>query len=174
MEAFGTIPNTTSSGTLAAFDVDGRVTNIGFPDLPLTQWDFNVSSNYRYFGSDNLTSGSHTLIITAQAENALYLDYLLVKPPTEIMSTGSTGSSTSNRSSVGPIVGGIVGGILILSLLAALFLLFLCKRRRRLESINDRSLNTKSGLRAFYSTILQLLCITDHPTVRSEQKQQGL
>lgn len=94
-----------------------------------------------------MTAGSHTVLITSQTNNALYLDYFLVpaigSTPSELglapagsatnMSTNTSSSSKSSASlpAGGMIVGGVIGGLSALALIMGVLGYLLWGRRKR-------------------------------------------
>jgi hypothetical protein len=116
-------------------------------------------SNYLYFGLDNLSSGTHTLVVNiTQVDNQIFiLDYITYKPSFDSLSSmpaislntsGTTGSSaslpTSSASSANSggsqhsvstadIVGGVVGALAFGILVTILVTLSILRRRRARE-----------------------------------------
>jgi hypothetical protein len=107
-------------------------------------------SNYRLYHNPGLTSGTHNLVITATATNALWLDYAIAGTGTDTtssvdsisssplaqisssplaQSTGGGGGSTSHSSklNVAAIAGGTVGGVVFACLV--LVILWILIRR---------------------------------------------
>jgi hypothetical protein len=111
----------------------------------------SVTTNNRIFKSKDLSEGSHTLVVTAENSNTVWIDYLLVIPhtppasnsalPASTSPLSSTSSSSSNATTTpspskspsgGIIAGAVIGGLVFgVVLVAAIFLI--CRRRRRAQ-----------------------------------------
>ncbi|KAF7333782.1 hypothetical protein MVEN_02335000 [Mycena venus] len=91
--------------------------------------------NIAIYNSGDLTDGQHTLIVTAQNEHPVWVDYFLVTPSTSTLTPSSSSSSSSPMpkpsTPVGQIVGPILGAVLLVALLVATVLYRRSKRRRR-------------------------------------------
>ncbi|KAJ7775508.1 hypothetical protein B0H16DRAFT_46648 [Mycena metata] len=89
--------------------------------------------NLVMYNSGDLTPGQHTLVVTAENNHPVWVDYFLVTPGTPIVpSPAPTSSSTpkSNSStSIGDIVGPVVGVVAVFALIAGVALIL--RRRRR-------------------------------------------
>ncbi|KAJ7185332.1 hypothetical protein C8R46DRAFT_1060162 [Mycena filopes] len=112
-----------------------------------TNQSSTVTSNNLIFDSGTISEGSHTLVVTAQNANPLWIDYFLVTPNSpgfSVSSSASTSATSAPSSSSTAVdstahskkktpVGAIVGPIVAVLLLAALaaFLFFFCRRRRQ-------------------------------------------
>ncbi|KAJ7271566.1 hypothetical protein C8J57DRAFT_1179663 [Mycena rebaudengoi] len=108
-----------------------------------------VTTNNLIFKSKVLSEGSHTLVVTAENNNTVWIDYLLVVPhatntvlpsstsslpsTSTTSSTSSTTASSSKSPSGGIIAGAVVGGLVLGAVLAAAIFL-ICRRRRRFQA----------------------------------------
>ncbi|KAJ7237800.1 hypothetical protein C8J57DRAFT_1566670 [Mycena rebaudengoi] len=113
-----------------------------------------VTTNNLIFKSKDLSAGSHTLVVTAENNNTVWIDYLLVVPhtpaasntvlpastsslpstsPTPSSSLNSITPSSSKSPSGGIIAGAVVGSLFIGAvLIAAIFIV--CRRRQRSQA----------------------------------------
>ncbi|KAJ7717018.1 hypothetical protein B0H16DRAFT_448431 [Mycena metata] len=112
-----------------------------------------VTSNNLMFNSGDIAEGNHTLVVTLQNANTLWLDYLLVTPnspgfssssassaPSSSSTSKSLGSnSTKKHSPTGAIVGAVLGVFALAAIAAVLF--FFCRRRRRQTHENLENLD---------------------------------
>ncbi|KAJ7206328.1 hypothetical protein GGX14DRAFT_457583 [Mycena pura] len=104
-----------------------------------------LTVNNLIFNSGDLSSGNHTLVVTAENDHNVWVDYFLVIPPIDSTSTSAPASSSSASSGgtassskavpIGVIVGPLVGGLLLLALLG-IGLFYLHRRRRRHREIS--------------------------------------
>ncbi|KAJ7290052.1 hypothetical protein C8J57DRAFT_1275089 [Mycena rebaudengoi] len=78
-----------------------------------------MTTNNLFFHSNGLSDGAHTIEITSQDDNHVWIDYFLVGPGAQ--------SSTSNN----PSWGGVIGGVLLVALLIMCVVLLLRRQRRR-------------------------------------------
>ncbi|KAJ7271527.1 hypothetical protein C8J57DRAFT_285681 [Mycena rebaudengoi] len=108
-----------------------------------------VTTNNLRFNSKDLSEGSHTLVVTAENNNTVWIDYLLVVPhatntvlpastsslpsTSTTSSTSTTTASSSKSPSGGIIAGAVVGGLVLGAVLAAAIFL-ICRRRRRFQA----------------------------------------
>ena len=106
----------------------------------------SASSGYRLFHG-SFSSGSHQLVITPLAEQALWLDYVTagigadMSNPQSSSSSSSTSStlssaptvtaSSSSRAKTGIIAGGALGGITCLALIVFVIFVWLHSRRQK-------------------------------------------
>jgi hypothetical protein len=163
IDVYGRLPITTGLVSIAEFTVDnGTPFMSDYP--PLTDISYNATaataSNYRMYSNPYLFDGIHTLVITPQAPDALWLDYAIsgtgpdlinsgdsvtnfpAPPSSTILGTPSPSRSDSSSSSsssehgthTAEIVGGTVGAIfLVLVILGIVY----CVRQRRLQRNAD-------------------------------------
>jgi hypothetical protein len=91
---YGRLPETTGLTSIAQFTVDNGPPFISEypPSNDDVQYDpiSKASSNYRLYSNQFLSSGKHTLIITAQAANALWLDYAIVGTGADLSNAGDS------------------------------------------------------------------------------------
>jgi hypothetical protein len=100
---YGRLPDTTGLTSIAQFTVDNGPPFVSeYPPPSDVQYDptLGTSSNYRLYSNTNLPSGTHTLVITAQAANALWLDYAIVGTGTDSLNAGD--SVTTSPAAQGP------------------------------------------------------------------------
>jgi hypothetical protein len=100
-----------------------------------------VMTNNLMFNSGDLSDGNHTLVVTAENEHTLWIDYILLTPSTPSAPASSGASPTSLTPSASmhtaAIVGTAVGAVVLLAIVvAALFFLRRRKRRRALQASN--------------------------------------
>jgi hypothetical protein len=138
----------------ASIVIDGGRPVIFIPD----QQSAAVTTNNLMFKSNDLSEGSHTLVVTSENNNALWIDYLLVIPntppasnpvlpaPTSSLpftstvsesssSPSPTASPSSKKSpSAGVIAGAVVGPLFFAALVVTAFFIF-CRQRRRLQEV---------------------------------------
>ncbi|KAL0952587.1 hypothetical protein HGRIS_006842 [Hohenbuehelia grisea] len=119
--------------------------------------DSSVQTQKTFYTSPTLQDGEHTLVVTCTVEHTFFwVDSLLVMPSipsasasvdAQLPSSSATADSHSSslplpsdssspsphRSSIpiGPIIGGVLGGLAVIS---AVFLLLLCRLRRRRQA----------------------------------------
>jgi hypothetical protein len=137
----------------ASIAIDGGPPFIYVPtDKPAT-----VTTNQLFFTSSGLSSeGNHTLVVTAENENPVWIDYLLVSPsqvetktsspfaPSSIMQAEPftlpsilplSSNTPSNIPTFNPIHGGEIAGAAVGGLacggLAAVAFFLICRRHRR-------------------------------------------
>ncbi|KAJ6479005.1 hypothetical protein C8R45DRAFT_1006441 [Mycena sanguinolenta] len=99
-----------------------------------------VTTNNLIFNSGELSDGTHTLVVTAENDHSVWLDYFLVEPAT----TTSSHSSLNIAVIVGAAVGGVV---LFLAILAGAF--FFMRRRKRRQLYPDLPLAPTRGITPF-------------------------
>ncbi|KAK7022469.1 hypothetical protein R3P38DRAFT_2961103 [Favolaschia claudopus] len=143
---YGGINNGSAGQVLnASMVIDGGTPTYFVPGL---QPDADTNNNL-IFDSGELLEGNHTLVVTAENDHTVWLDYFLVTPNTETEST-KTGSNSSSPSTlmppvkqsptktpIGMIIGILCGALTLLGLGVALG--FLCHRRslRKLQITNN-------------------------------------
>jgi hypothetical protein len=93
IDVYGRLPITNDLVSIAEFTVDNGTPFISdYP--PLTDIAYNATtataSNYRLYSNPYLTAGIHTLVITPQAPNALWLDYAIAGIGPDLISPGDT------------------------------------------------------------------------------------
>ena len=159
IDVYGRLPITTGLVSIAEFTVDNGTPFISkYPSL--TDISYNAAtetaSNYRMYYNPYLSAGIHTLVITPQAPNALWLDYAIAGtgpdlinsgdsisnfPSSTISGTPSPSQSDSSLSSSGhgthtaKIVGGIAGAICLI--LVILGIIYCVRKRRRQRNANS-------------------------------------
>jgi hypothetical protein len=90
---YGRLPQTTGLTSIAQFTVDNGPPFISeYPPPNGVEFDptSETSSNYRLYSNPFLSSGTHTLVITAQAANALWLDYALIGTGADLSNAGDS------------------------------------------------------------------------------------
>jgi hypothetical protein len=90
---YGRLPETTGLTSIAQFTVDNGPPFISeYPSPNGVEYDptSETSSNYRLYSNTLLSSGIHTLVITAQATNALWLDYAIVGTGADLSNAGDS------------------------------------------------------------------------------------
>lgn len=124
----------------------------------------NATYNMEYFSSSGLTQGNHTLTVTSENDEPIFLDYILVIPGNLTLKSPSTQSSTSTTKtvvsssttsfpassspassptqvpskSIAPIIGGAVGGVLVFVFVICIAVLRLRKTRQLRKTPVDR------------------------------------
>jgi len=155
VDVFVRLPDSTNLTSVAqvVIDTDPPFTVNYPPTEPVSDAVTNAASNYNLFHG-SFAPGSHQLVITAMAEQALWLDYVTVgidsDPPNSTSgggsstssssvtssATGTPGSSSSSPSTNNAILyGGLLGTVASLALIA--LVIFLClrwKRKKRQDS----------------------------------------
>ncbi|KAK7049134.1 hypothetical protein R3P38DRAFT_2872826 [Favolaschia claudopus] len=140
---YGDINNGSAANALnASMVIDGGPPVFFVPSLQPE----SETNNNLIFDSGNLLEGNHTLVVTAENDHPIWVDYFLVTPNTETQST-KTGSNPSSmkqsptKTPIGTIIGIVCGALAFLALGVALG--FLCRRRilRRSQTTN----NSESG-----------------------------
>lgn len=155
IEAYAMADQSTSSGQLGTFSIDGQGSS------PL-----QVPTTYPAYLWQLMTEtipdpqNSHILTITASQENSFFLDYILLETNSAFVASGtlssdpSVGSASaittipssqtatapgaqSKHENVGGIVGGVVGGAVFVALVG--FVMVFILRRGRLPSKMDHS-----------------------------------
>jgi hypothetical protein len=148
IDVYGRLPITNDLVSVAEFTVDnGTPFMSDYP--PLTDIAYNAAtataSNYRLYSNPYLSAGVHTLVITPQAPDVLWLDYAIsgtgpdsIRPgdtvatfpaaPSSTISSTPSSSSSMHGAHTADIVGGTAGAIcLILVILGIIY----CVRKRR-------------------------------------------
>ena len=90
---YGRLPKTTGLTSIAQFTVDNGPAFISeYPPPNSVEYDpiSETSSNYRLYSNPFLLPGKHTLVITAQAANALWLDYAIVGTNADLSNAGDS------------------------------------------------------------------------------------
>jgi hypothetical protein len=154
VDVYGRLPITTGLVSIAEFTVDNGTPFISdYP--PLMDISYNVAtdtaSNYRLYSNPYLSGGIHTLVITPQAPNALWLDYAISgtgpdlinsgdtvttfpAPPSSTISSTPSPSSSRHGTHTAEIIGGTAGAIcLVLVILGIIY----CVRKRRRQRNAD-------------------------------------
>jgi hypothetical protein len=104
-----------------------------------------VTINNLIFNSGDLSDGNHTLVVAAENDHTLWIDYVLLTPsaPSAPASSGASPTSLTPSASMhtAAIVGASVGAVVLLAIaVAALFFLRRRKRRRALQA-SDREVH---------------------------------
>ncbi|KAF7341651.1 hypothetical protein MSAN_02063100 [Mycena sanguinolenta] len=109
---WGAITNGSSDHAMnASMTIDGSPAVFFVPPIQTGA----VTSNNLMFDSGELSNGTHTLVVTAENNYTVWLDYFLVAPATATTSSpafSASGSTSHSHSSlnIAPIVGAAVGG----------------------------------------------------------------
>jgi hypothetical protein len=93
IDVFGRLPITTDLVSIAEFTVDnGTPFMSDYPPLTDIAYDVatDTASNYRLYSNPYLSAGIHTLVITPQAPNALWLDYAISGTGPDLINPGDT------------------------------------------------------------------------------------
>jgi hypothetical protein len=153
VSVYGSLPLSSDFISVAEVVIDGGspfITPYISADLPFNS--NNMSSNYRLYHNTTLSQSTHSIVITAAAGNALWLDYITAgtgvdtsedisdgipmsspqnssapgSRPSATSSTGNKGASSSSKSQSrkAGVVGGVVGAVCFF------LLVWLCVRRR--------------------------------------------
>lgn len=137
---YGPINNGTVGNMLnASMSIDGGTPTYFSPTATQTA---NPTYGNQIFSTAQLSQGNHTLLITAENDNTVWIDYLLVTagspagtpvPPSTsgLPATCTSSSPNHNFISAGAIAGIVVGGLLFLAGLVALLILFSHRQRAK-------------------------------------------
>lgn len=123
---YGRVDGNTS--TSAAFSLDGGAAQVF--NSPVAS---EVQHNVQLYSSGSLASNEHSLVMTANSEDPVIVDYFIVRanPPGDPQTSGgNSGTSKKSSSSIAPIAGGAAGGALLLIALAAGFYWFYWRKRK--------------------------------------------
>ncbi|KAJ7822743.1 hypothetical protein B0H14DRAFT_2598313 [Mycena olivaceomarginata] len=135
---YGDINNNSSVNVNASIVIDGRPPLYSTPPIQSEA----VTTNNLIYDSGGLSDGNHTLVVTAQNDQAVWVDYFLITPgppiatptptptPSPTLTPTPTALLAEKSAHVGEIVGPIVAALILVALAVAA--LFLWRRRHRL------------------------------------------
>lgn len=116
--------NNGTGNTQGTFSIDGSS-----PTTFTAPPQSTISYNKEMFANSNLSPGQHTLIVTSQTDDLLWIDYLLVQPGSATTSPNASTNPSKSGLSVATIVGIVLGSLVLVA--AIVFLVFYLKRSVR-------------------------------------------